>query len=177
MWTNALRNCIIVAVGAAALVTVVKLEVTPARAGVVIDDDPLGAAPPPSTPPSTASGRKKGTPAPAPTPPKDPPKVAAPTLALLATPGAAAGAPAGVVEAAALLTVPDFKGKRLSVAMRDARKLGLVVSGTDDGERIRADEASGYRVRRMLTKPGTEVEPGTVIKVAVREVVSMGQGY
>jgi hypothetical protein len=61
MWTNALRNYIFVAVGAAALVTVVNLEVAPARAGVVIDDDPLGAAPPPSTPPSTASGRKKGT--------------------------------------------------------------------------------------------------------------------
>jgi hypothetical protein len=160
MWAKTLRNCIFVAVGAAALVTVVKLEVTPARAGVVIDDDAVGAAPL-----STSSGRKTGTPAPA------------PTLALLATPGAAAGAPAGVVEAAALLTVPDFKGKRLSVAMRDARKLGLVVSGTNDGERIRADEASGYRVRRMLTKPGSEVEPGTVIKVAVREIVSMGEGY
>ena len=171
MWTNALRNCIFVAVGAAALVTVVKLEVAPARAGVVIDDDPLGAAP------STSSGRKKGPPPPAPTPPKDPPKVAAPTLALLATPGAAAGAPAGVVEAATLLTVPDFKGKRLSVAMRDARKLGLVVAGTENGERIRGDEASGYRVRRMLTKPGTEVEPGSVIKVAVREIASMGEGY
>jgi hypothetical protein len=83
----------------------------------------------------------------------------------------------GAVEAAALLTVPDFKGKRLSVAMRDARKLGLVVSGTEGGERIRADEASGYRVRRMLTKPGTEVEPGTVIKVAVREIASVGEGY
>ena len=154
MWTNALRNCIFVAVGAAALVTVVKLEVAPVRAGVVIDDEPLGAAPP-----------------------KTPPKVVAPTLALLATPGASAGAPAGVVEAATLLTVPDFKGKRLSVAMRDARKLGLVVSGTEDGGRIRADEASGYRVRRMLTKPGTEVAPGTVIKVAVREIVSLGQGY
>ena len=131
-----------------------------------------GAAPPPST----SSGRKKGTPAPAPTPPKDPPKVTL-TLALLTTPGAAAGAPAGRVEAATLLTVPDFKGKRLSVAMRDARKLGLVVAGTEDGERIRADEASGYRVRRMLTKPGTEVEPGAVIKVAVREIASLGEGY
>ena len=29
-----------------------------------------------------------------------------------------------------LLTVPDFKGKRLSVAMREARKLGLDVAGT-----------------------------------------------
>ena len=172
MWTKTFRNCIFVAVGAAALVTVVKLEVTPARAGVVLDDDQPGAAPPPST----SSGRKKGTPAPAPTPPKDPPKVTQ-TLALLTTPGAAAGAPAGVVEAATLLTVPDFKGKRLSVAMRDARKLGLVVAGTEDGERIRADEASGYRVRRMLTKPGTEVEPGTVIKVAVREIASLGEGY
>jgi hypothetical protein len=161
MWTKTLRNCIFVAVGAAALVTVVKLEVTPARAGVVIDDDPLGAAPPLST----SSGSKKATPTPA------------PTLALLATPGAAAGAPAGVVDAAALLTVPDFKGKRLSVAMRDARKLGLVVSGTEGGERVRADEASGYRVRRMLTKPGSEVAPGTVIKVAVREIVSLGEGY
>ena len=171
MWTNTLRNCIFVAVGAAALVTVVKLEVAPARAGVVIDDDPVGAA----APPSTSSGRKKGTPAPAPTPPKDPPKL---TLAMATAPGANIAAPAAAaVEAATLLTVPDFKGTRLSVAMREARKLGLAVAGTEGGERIRADEASGYRVRRMLTKPGTEVEPGTVIKVAVREVASFGEGY
>ena len=170
MWTNTIRNCIFVAVGAAALVTVVKLEVAPARAGVVIDDDAAGAAPAPST----SAGRKKGTPAPAPTPPKDPPKL---TLALATAPGANAVVPAAAVEAATLLTVPDFKGKRLSVAMREARKLGLAVAGTEDGERIRADEASGYRVRRMLTKPGTEVEPGTVIKVAVREIASLGEGY
>lgn len=172
MWTNTFRNCIFIAVGAAALVTVVKLEVAPARAGVVIDDDPPAAAPPPST----SSGRKKGPP-PAPTPPKDPPKVASQTLALLTTPGAATGGPAGVVEAATLLTVPDFKGKRLSVAMRDARKLGLVLSASDNGERIRADDASAYRVRRMVTKPGTEVAPGTVIKVAVREIAALGEGY
>jgi hypothetical protein len=171
MWTNGIRNCIFVAVGAAALVTVVKLEVAPARAGVVIDDDAAGAAP--STSSSTA-GRKKGTPAPAPTPPKDPPKL---TLALAAAPGAGAAVPAAAVEAATLLTVPDFKGKRLSVAMREARKLGLAVAGTEYGERVPAGEASGYRVRRMLTKPGTEVEPGTVIKVAVREIASLGEGY
>jgi len=169
MWTNTLRNCIFVAVGAAALVTVVKLEVAPARAGVVIDDDPVGAA----APPSTSNGRKKGTPPPAPTPPKDPPKL---TLAM--APGATVAAPAaGALAAATLLTVPDFKGKRLSVAMREARKMGLAVSGSEYGERIRGDEASAYRVRRMLTQPGTEVEPGTVIKVAVREIASLGEGY
>ena len=171
MWTNAIRNCIFVAVGAAALVTVVKLEVAPARAGVVIDDDAAGRraaavdvvraqegdagaradAAEGSAQAHAGAWRRRPAPTPAPA--------------------------AAAVEAATLLTVPDFKGKRLSVAMREARKLGLAVAGTEDGERIRADEASGYRVRRMLTKPGTEVEPGTVIKVAVREIASLGEGY
>lgn len=163
MWTNSIRNGLFIAVGAAALVTVVKLEVAPARAGLAIADDPVR----PAAAPAPSSERKQGTPAPAPTPPKQPPKL---TLAM-------AAAPAGAVSAATLLTVPDFKGKRLSVAMRDARKLGLVVTGTENGERITADIASGYRVRRQMTAAGTAVEPGTVIKVGVREIASLGEGY
>jgi hypothetical protein len=159
MWRTRIRNGMFVAVGAAALAAAIKVQIAPARAGVVIDDGPLGAA----APPSTSTDRKKGKPAPEPTPPTkgDKPKLTQ-TLALAAAP---------------LLTVPDFKGKRLSVAMREARKLGLAVRGAEDGEWIPAIDASAYRVRRQSTKPGTEVEPGTVIRVGVREIASLGQGY
>jgi hypothetical protein len=174
MWTTRIRNWLFVGVGATALVTIVRLEVAPARAGIVIDDDTAGAAPPPS---SSTGDRRRGKPAPPP-PPKDPPKLA--QAVALATTADVRSAPLESPpprEPTALLTVPDFKGKRLSVAMRDARKLGLKVRGEADGERIFADEASGYRVRRQATAAGTEVPPGTVIDVAVREVVVAGSGY
>lgn len=159
MWRTRIRNGMFIAVGAAALVAAIKVQIAPARAGIVIDDGPLGAAAPPSTSPD----RKKGKPAPEPTPPskEEKPKLTQ-TLALATAP---------------LLTVPNFKGKRLSVAIRDARKLGLAVRGAEDGEWIAAIDASAYRVRTQSTKPGTEVEPGTVVKVAVREIASLGQGY
>ena len=76
------------------------------------------------------------------------------------------------------VTVPDWKGKRLSVARREARKLGLDVTAVDEtGEAVPADLASSYRVRRQLTKAGTPVEPGTDVEVRVRQVADTAMGY
>jgi hypothetical protein len=74
--------------------------------------------------------------------------------------------------------VPDLKGKRLSVARHEARKLGLVVTARDDyGERIDWDEARYYRVRRQLTMVGTSVAPGSAIEVRVRLMGEAASGY
>jgi len=70
----------------------------------------------------------------------------------------------------ATLTVPSFRGKRLSQARREAEKLGLVVSARDDeGERVPSNMARYYRVRRQLTKAGTPVEAGAAIDLRVEE--------
>jgi len=94
------------------------------------------------------------------------------TAALVKLPAPAAAAePAG--EARPSLTVPDFKGKRLSVARREGRKLGLVISARDDyGQRVAADVAPYYRVRRQLTEAGALVDPGAAVEVRVRELES-----
>ena len=82
------------------------------------------------------------------------------------------------------LTVPNWKGKRLSVALRDARKLGITVTALDDrgdvvttGDVLPAQPASDFRVRRMLTSAGTAVEPGADVQVRVREIVDTAAGY
>jgi hypothetical protein len=76
------------------------------------------------------------------------------------------------------LTVPDWQGKRLSVAFREARKLGLSINAVDDeGESIPADLRQSYRVRRMLTKAGTAVAPGADVEVRAREIVDTAIGY
>src|SRR4051794_31670196 len=69
------------------------------------------------------------------------------------------------------LTMPDWKGKRLSVARREARKLGFTVAAVDgDDAPVPADVAGMYRIRRQLTKAGTPVEPGATVEVRVREI-------
>jgi beta-lactam-binding protein with PASTA domain len=77
------------------------------------------------------------------------------------------------------LIVPDWKGKRLSVARREARKLGFNVKAIDEaGEPVPASEASAYRVRRQLTQAGTEVQPGADVEVRVREIfLGAAEGY
>jgi hypothetical protein len=77
---------------------------------------------------------------------------------------------------AAPLLVPDFTGKRLSVARREARALGLKLVARDAyGERISADVAAYYRVRKQLTAAGTPLSPGDVVQVRVRDAaVAMG---
>ena len=74
--------------------------------------------------------------------------------------------------------MPDWKGKRLSVARREARKLGFNVAAFDEeGERVPADRGSGYRVRRQLTGGGHAVEPGADVELRVREVYDTPSGY
>lgn len=106
----------------------------------------------------------KVPPAPSPAVPKEP-------VALATTSGTRSATDATIV-------VPDWKGKRLSVARREGRKLGLLVTARDDdGEPVSADMASGYRVRRQLTKAGTPVEAGAAVDLRVREVVDAASGY
>ena len=110
---------------------------------------------------------------PAPKPTEPPAKL---TVASLALPKAAPATTRDRADSG--LTVPDWKGKRLSVARREARKLGLNVTAVDDsGDAVVADEASSYRVRRMLTKAGTTVERGGQVDVFVREIVDTATGY
>jgi hypothetical protein len=86
--------------------------------------------------------------------------------------------PESEVDLPTVVTVPDFKGKRLSVAMRQARKLGLVLVATgSQGGRIPPELAADYRVRRQETPANTTVEPGTAVEVRVRESVDVAQGY
>jgi hypothetical protein len=81
-------------------------------------------------------------------------------------------------DADSTLTVPDWKGKRLSVARREARKLGFNIAAFDEeGERVPANLGSGYRVRRQLTAAGTPIAPGGDVELRVREVYDAPSGY
>jgi hypothetical protein len=153
------RTTTCLAVSAAALIAVTTLDAIAAR--------PRS----PSAPETTA-------PRPVPKPPVPKPTEAAPklTVASLALPQVAPATTRDRADSG--LTIPNWKGKRLSVALREARKLGVNVTAVDEGgEAIAAEEASGYRVRRMLTKAGTTVEPGGEVEVRVREIVDTAMGY
>jgi len=109
----------------------------------------------------------------APAPPS-PPAVARPApiheLPVLAPAEAPAPAPASAARSRAV-AAPDFVGKRLSVARRVARKLGLAIVAHDgDGLRIDGDQFPDYRVRRQSTPAGTSVDPGATVEVRVREI-------
>ena len=153
------RTTTCLAVSAAALIAVTTLD--------AIAGKPRS----PSVPEATEPKPAPKPPAPRPTEP--PPKVTVASLALPKDAPATTGH-----RADSGLTVPDWKGKRLSVARREARRLGLNVTAVDEsGEAVAADEASSYRVRRMLTKAGTAVEPGADVAVFVREIVDAATGY
>lgn len=153
------RTTTCLAVSAAALIAVTTLDAIAAR--------PRS----PTAPVTTAPKPAPRPPAPQPTEP--PPKL---TVATLALPKVAPATTRSRADSE--LTIPNWKGKRLSVALREARKLGLNVTAVDEsGEAVEADEASGYRVRRMLTKAGTTVEPGSEVEVGVREIVDTAMGY
>jgi len=153
------RTTTCLAVSAAALIAVTTLD--------AIASKPRSPSVPEATEPQRASKP------PAPKPSEPPPKV---TVANLALPDVAPATTRNRDDSR--LTVPDWKGKRLSVARREARKLGLNVTAVDEsGEAVAADAASSYRVRRMLTRAGTAVEPGGEIEVRVREIVDTAMGY
>jgi hypothetical protein len=149
--------------GAAALVAAIYVESAPARAdaGEERAIAPTIITPVPSKSPSSSSSS-----------PSSPSTTSShPTLAATISP--ALGAPSRPS-----LTVPDFKGKRLSAARREGRELGLTVAARDEGgDRVPAALARYYRVRRQLTEAGTPVEPGAAIEVRVREIGDAVSGY
>jgi len=167
MLKTIIRTTTCLAVSAAALIAVTKMDAT---AG-----DRRSRSNPESTAPKPAPSKPAPS-APAPTPAPSAPKLVVASLAL--PPAPVPSAPART------LTVPNWKGKRLSVALRDARKLGITVTALDDrgdvvttGDVLPAQPASDFRVRRMLTSAGTAVEPGADVQVRVREIVDTAAGY
>jgi hypothetical protein len=161
-----IRTTACLAMSATAFIVITKMDATAAK--------PRSPSVPDASEPKPAP-RKAPPPAPAPPPPKltvasvSPPPGAAPSTAAL-------GDKKGKTDS--IVVVPDWKGKRLSVARREARKLGLTVTALDgSGEGILAEEASSYRVRKQLTSAGTEVEPGTDVELRVRMVVDAAMGY
>jgi len=153
------RTTTCLAVSAAALVAVTTLDAI------------AGKGRSPSLPETTEP--KPAPKPPAPKPSEPPPKL---TVASLELPKVA---PATTKDRAdSGLTIPNWKGKRLSVALREARKLGVNVTAVDEsGEKVESDEAPNYRVRGMLTRAGTPVEPGGEVEVRVRPIVETAMGY
>jgi hypothetical protein len=192
MLKSLLRTTACLAVSAAAFIVIARMDAAAGGGrtrGTPPETDAAKAAPPkptnpkPAPPPSTPkltieSGTLEGS-----RPPRDelpPAKPAyAHALASLNVPAPPAAATATTrTDTRGAVTLPDWKGKRLSVARREARKLGLNVTAVDDsGDAVPAAEASSYRVRRMLTKAGTAVEPGADVELRVREIFDAAGGY
>lgn len=163
MLKTIIRTTACLAVSAAAFIAVTKLDANAARSRTGSVPETSEAKPAPTKPAPTK---------PAPAPPA--PKL---TTASLVLPTKAAPS-MSKTDADATLTVPDWKGKRLSVVRREARKLGVHVAAVDDaGEPVAPEMASEYRVRRMLTAAGTAIEPGADVQVRVREIVDTAAGY
>jgi hypothetical protein len=173
MLKTIVRTTACLAVSAAALIAVTKIDARASarsRSAAPADEETRQAAPP--TSPSTSTPRK---------PKQPPPKLELASMKLPAS--SAATAPTALpstarADADSELTVPDWKGKRLSVVRREARKLGFTVTAFDEeGERVPAGVGSGYRVRRQLTAAGTPIQPGADVELRVREVLDTASGY
>ena len=141
---SAVKTFLFLTASASALGALIHFESAPARA-----------AAPPSPPVSARHDEIHEVPILEPDQAPAPPPAASP----------ASAAPSSAIAA------PDLVGKRLSIARRTARKLGLVVVAHDDeGLRIDAAEAPYYRVRRQSTPAGASVEPGATVEVRVRGI-------
>jgi len=171
MWKTFVRTTACLAVSATALIVVTRMDATAAAPRKASAPETEAAEPKPA--PRTRKSGAPPKPAPAPTP-----KL---TVASIATKSSFSEPPATTTaksEDRATVTVPDWKGKRLSVVRREARKLGLNVTGvTGIGDTVPADEASSYRVRKQLTEAGAEVDPGTDVQLRVRMIVDTAEGY
>jgi hypothetical protein len=162
-----IRTTACLTVSAAAFIVLTKMDATAAK-------------------PRSPSGPETSQPKPAPSKPAPPPTTQpAPKLTVAsvspppgAVPSTAATTTKGKADRDSAVTVPDWKGKRLSVVQREARKLGLTIAAVDGtGESIPSEEASDYRVRKQLTNAGTAVEPGTEVQLRVRMIAEAAMGY
>jgi hypothetical protein len=153
-----IRTTACLAVSATAFIVITKMDATAAK--------PRSPSVPEASEPKTAP-RKPAPPAP------PPPKL---TVASLTTPPRAPAAttepPSKSADAAALSEPPSWKGKRLSLARREARSLGFKVTAVDEsGEPVPAAMGGIYRVRRQLA------QTDAAIQFVVREIVAPAAGY
>ena len=153
-----IRTTACLAVSATAFIVITKMDATAAK--------PRSPSVPEASEPKTAP-RKPASPAPS------PPKL---TVASLTPAPRAAGTsaepPAKSADAAALPAPPSWKGKRLSLARREARNLGFKVTAVDEsGETVPAAMGGIYRVRRQLA------QTDAAIQFVVREIVDTAAGY
>jgi hypothetical protein len=156
--SNRLVTAGVFAASTLALVGATYLEAIPARAAASVEatSEPAGstAATAAVAAPSAALDRA--------------PEIPAPLAVAAGTSPRASAVP---------LSLPDFKGQRLSRARREGRRLGLVILARDDeGERVPVEMAPYYRVRRQLTPAGAAVEPGATVELRVREAETP-EGY
>jgi len=163
---QALGTVLFLVCSGAAFAAAIYIETAPAWAGVVGGDKkadeasaPASKAPAPPPPskrraaPPAGTGSSRGK-----------------SLSLSETIAEPTPAGSALAPAAPALSVPDFKGKRLSIARREARALGIVIlARNDEGQRVSGEVAPYYRVRRQLTLAGAAVEPGATVEVRVRE--------
>ena len=155
-----IRTTACLAVSATAFIVITKMDATAAK--------PRSPSVPEASEPKPAPS-KPAPPAPAPPAPKL-------TVAILKTPPpAAAASPASTKKNDDDTTgepLPNWKGKRLSLARREARSLGLKVTAVDEsGETVPAAMAGIYRVRRQLAQTDAAVQ------FVVREIVDTAAGY
>ena len=164
MLKTVVRTTACLAMSAAVIIAVTKLD---AFAGQRRKSETETAAPEAASPPRSTA------PKPAPKPPAPAPAAPKLTAAKAAIPTTTAPTAAATkTDGAGLLEMPDWKGKRLSVARRDGRKMGLKVTAVDEsGESVPAELASEYRVRRILTRTGSAVQ------LVVREIFDAAEGY
>ena len=161
MLKTIIRTTACLAVSATAFIAVTKMDARAAK--------PRSPSVPETAEPKPAPS-KSAPPAPAPPAPKLTVASVKSTPATTAsTPSTATTKPA---DATAFPALPNWKGKRLSVARREARKLGVDVTAVDEsGDPVPAELASSYRVRRQLAQVGSAVQ------VVVREIVDAAAGY
>jgi len=173
MWKTVARTTACLALSATAFIAIARLNANAAARPKTATPETAPADP------KIAGGstRKKSAPKPAPAPaPKTTTSSLGKSAPVPATITPAAVAPAATTGAdrddATPPAVPNWKGKRLSVARREARKLGLNVTAVDEsGEEVPGDMASSYRVRRQIANMGNAVE------LVVREIFDAAEGY
>jgi hypothetical protein len=184
MWKTFARTTACLALSAAAFTVIARVNANAAARSKTAAPETEAAEPKPA-PPSTRKSAPKPAPAPA---PKMTTATTATTTATTAITTASLETKSSFAEPAAartsrkddvaMVTLPDWKGKRLSVVRREARKLGLNVSAMDgSGTNVLADEAYMYRVRKQLVEAGSEVEPGSDVPLRVRMTAEAAEGY
>jgi hypothetical protein len=81
-------------------------------------------------------------------------------------------------DAPTTVAVPELVGLRLRPAVRELKAAGLRVSVRDEyGERVPVVAWGDYEVEGQKFEPGTEVEPGTWVRMKVVMDANFAEGY